>query len=47
MMRIRGGWAGESADDNRAAWMGFLLPDQSVTGALRGPLPVYRSFVDI
>jgi hypothetical protein len=49
VMRIRDGWTSESADDNKAAWMGFLLPDQSVTltGALHGPPPVYRSLVDV
>jgi len=49
VMRIRDGWTSESLDDNKTAWMGFLLPDQSVTltGALHGPLPVYRSFVDV
>jgi len=49
VMRIRDGWTSENVDDNKTAWMGFLLPDQSVTetSALHGPLPVYRCFIDV
>lgn len=43
-MRIRDGWTNESADDIQTAWMDFLLPDQSVTGALHDSLPVHREF---